>query len=88
MQILAESVRSSSWTHVTGKRSWTLHSARSFTGPVRALMHLRRTRGNVVNTESISGLAASHCFSAYYAAKGGVVNFTRYLAVEHAHEGI
>jgi meso-butanediol dehydrogenase / (S,S)-butanediol dehydrogenase / diacetyl reductase len=59
-----------------------------FYGVRAALPHLRKTRGNVVNTASISGLGANKSLSAYYAAKGGVVNFTRYLAVEHGHEGI
>lgn len=59
-----------------------------FYGVRAALPHLRKTRGNVVNTASISGLGANKSLSAYYAAKGGVVNFTRYLAVEHGFEGI
>lgn len=59
-----------------------------FYGVRAALPHLRKTRGNIVNTASISGLGANKSLSAYYAAKGGVVNFTRYLAVEHGPEGI
>ncbi len=59
-----------------------------FYGAKAALPHLRKTRGSIVNTASISGLGANKSLSAYYAAKGGVVNFTRYLAVEHGHEGI
>jgi meso-butanediol dehydrogenase / (S,S)-butanediol dehydrogenase / diacetyl reductase len=59
-----------------------------FYGVRAALPHLRKTGGNVVNTASISGLGANKSLSAYYAAKGAVVNFTRYLAVEHGPEGI
>ena len=59
-----------------------------FYGVRAALPHLRKTRGNIVNTASISGLGANKSLSAYYAAKGGVVNFTRYLAVEYGPEGI
>lgn len=59
-----------------------------FYGVRAALPHLRKTHGNVVNTASISGLGANKSLSAYYAAKGGVVNFTRYLAVEYGPEGI
>lgn len=59
-----------------------------FFGAKAALPHLRATRGCIVNTASISGLGANRGLAAYYAAKGGVINFTRYLAVEYAHEGI
>lgn len=59
-----------------------------FYGAKAAMPHLRRSKGNIVNTASISGLGANKSLSAYYAAKGGVVNFTRYLAIEHGHEGI
>jgi meso-butanediol dehydrogenase/(S,S)-butanediol dehydrogenase/diacetyl reductase len=44
--------------------------------------------GAIVNTASISGLLADFGFSAYNAAKGAVVNYTRTLAVDHARENI
>lgn len=59
-----------------------------FFGAKAAMPYLRESKGNIVNTASISGLGGNKSLSAYYAAKGGVVNFTRYLAVEHGHEGI
>jgi meso-butanediol dehydrogenase/(S,S)-butanediol dehydrogenase/diacetyl reductase len=59
-----------------------------FFGAKAALPHLRKSKGNIVNTSSISGLGANKSLSAYYAAKGGVSNFTRYLAVEYGQEGI
>ncbi|MFT3851838.1 MAG: SDR family oxidoreductase [Ilumatobacteraceae bacterium] len=59
-----------------------------FYGAKAAMPHLRASRGNIVNTSSISGLGANKSLSAYYAAKGGVVNFTRYLAVEHGPDGV
>jgi meso-butanediol dehydrogenase/(S,S)-butanediol dehydrogenase/diacetyl reductase len=59
-----------------------------FYGVRAALPHLRKTGGNVVNTASISGFGGNKSLAAYYAAKGAVVNFTRYLAVEHGAEGI
>jgi meso-butanediol dehydrogenase/(S,S)-butanediol dehydrogenase/diacetyl reductase len=59
-----------------------------FYGAKAAIPHLRATKGNIVNTASISGLGANRSLSAYYAAKGGVVNFTRYLAIEYGPEGI
>src|SRR5690606_14937803 len=53
-----------------------------------ALPHLRKTRGYVVNTASISGLLGDPGLVAYHVAKAGVVNLTRNMAVDHAHEGI
>jgi meso-butanediol dehydrogenase / (S,S)-butanediol dehydrogenase / diacetyl reductase len=44
--------------------------------------------GAIVNTASISGLLGDFGFSAYNAAKAGVINFTRTAAIDHAREGI
>ena len=43
---------------------------------------------SIVNTASISGLGGDYRFAAYNAAKGGVINYTRALAVDHATAGI
>lgn len=59
-----------------------------FYGAKAALPYLRKSKGNIVNTASISGLGANKLLSAYFAAKGAVVNFTRYLAVEYGPDGI
>jgi meso-butanediol dehydrogenase/(S,S)-butanediol dehydrogenase/diacetyl reductase len=53
-----------------------------------AMPHLRASRGCMVNTASISGLVGDYGFAAYAAAKGGVVNLTRTLALDHAREGV
>lgn len=53
-----------------------------------ALPHLIRRRGNIVNTASISGLVADVGFAAYNAAKGGVCNLTRAMAIDHASDGV
>ncbi len=54
-----------------------------------AIPHMRRTGGGaIVNTASISGLAGDYGFSAYNAAKGAVVNYTRSLAIDHAKDNI
>ena len=53
-----------------------------------ALPHLIARRGNIVNTASISGLVADVGFAAYNAAKGGVCNLTRAMAIDHASDGI
>lgn len=42
----------------------------------------------IVNTASISGMAGDYSFSAYNAAKAGVINYTRTLAIDHARGGL
>jgi meso-butanediol dehydrogenase/(S,S)-butanediol dehydrogenase/diacetyl reductase len=60
-----------------------------FYGTRAAIPHLRRAGGGaIVNTASISGLAGDYGLSAYNAAKGAVVNYTRAAALEVAREGI
>ncbi len=60
-----------------------------FYGCKAAIPRLRENGGGcIVNTASISGLGADYGLMAYNAAKGGVVNLTRSLAIDHGHEGI
>ena len=60
-----------------------------FFGCRAAIPRLRESSGGaIVNTASISGLFGDYGIPAYNAAKGGVVNLTRSLAIEHAREGI
>jgi meso-butanediol dehydrogenase / (S,S)-butanediol dehydrogenase / diacetyl reductase len=56
----------------------------------KAAIPLLRKRGGgaIINTASISGLAGDFGFAAYNAAKGGLINYTRTLAIDHAREGI
>ena len=49
---------------------------------------LIRRGGAIVNTASISGLGGDYGFTAYNAAKGAVINYTKALAVDHAADGI
>ncbi|MEE2678831.1 MAG: SDR family NAD(P)-dependent oxidoreductase [Myxococcota bacterium] len=54
-----------------------------------AIPHLRASGGGaIVNLASVSGLAGDYAMPAYNAAKAGVLNFTRAIAMEHAREGI
>lgn len=53
-----------------------------------ALPHLMKSKGNIVNTASISGLRGDQSMVAYNTAKGGVVNFTRATAVDYGHDGV
>ena len=51
--------------------------------------HMKRRGGGViVNTASISGLFADYGFTAYNAAKGAVINYTKSLAIDHAQDNI
>jgi meso-butanediol dehydrogenase/(S,S)-butanediol dehydrogenase/diacetyl reductase len=60
-----------------------------FYGCKFAIPHLRRAGGGaIVNTASISGLFGDYGLLAYNAAKGGVVNLTRTVAIDHARENI
>ena len=60
-----------------------------FYGCKFAVPHLRRAGGGaIVNTASISGLFGDYGLLAYNAAKGGVVNLTRAVAIDHARENI
>jgi meso-butanediol dehydrogenase/(S,S)-butanediol dehydrogenase/diacetyl reductase len=45
-------------------------------------------RGAIVNVASISGLAADPGFAAYNAAKAGLINLTRAMALDHARDGL
>jgi len=60
-----------------------------FFGCRAAIPYLRAAGGGaIVNTASISGLGGDAGLAAYNAAKGGVVNYTRTLAIDHARDGI
>ncbi|KUR75375.1 SDR family NAD(P)-dependent oxidoreductase [Novosphingobium sp. Fuku2-ISO-50] len=60
-----------------------------FFGCKAAIPHmLRQGAGAIVNLGSISGLGGDHMNSAYNAAKAGVINFTRSLAMDYARAGI
>lgn len=53
-----------------------------------ALPHLMKQGGSIINTASISGTRADYGFHAYAASKGGVINYTRNLALDYATDGI
>jgi meso-butanediol dehydrogenase / (S,S)-butanediol dehydrogenase / diacetyl reductase len=57
---------------------------------IKRAIPLMRARGGgaIVNTASISGQFADRGIVAYNAAKAGVINLTRVVAVEYARDGI
>lgn len=48
----------------------------------------KQGKGSIVSIASTSGLFGDYGMSAYNAAKAGVINLTKSMAVEHAQEGI
>ena len=59
-----------------------------FFGCRAALPHLQKTGGSIVNTASVSGTGGDWATSPYNAAKGGVVNLTRSLALDLGKKGV
>jgi len=59
-----------------------------FHGCKAALPELLRRGGCIVNTASVSGLGADWALCAYNAAKGGVVNLTRSIALDFGPKGV
>jgi len=53
-----------------------------------ALARLRQTRGCIVNVASYVGLVGFAGAAAYAASKAALVNLTRTMALDHAHEGV
>jgi len=53
-----------------------------------ALPALRETKGCIVNVSSYVGLVGFAGASAYAASKAAIINLTRSMALDHAHEGI
>ena len=53
-----------------------------------ALPHLRAAKGNVVNISSVAGNVSQPYATAYAAAKGGLTQLTKALALELSPEGI
>ncbi len=53
-----------------------------------ALVHLRKTRGTIVNVGSIEGLGSNPRHAAYCASKAGLHALTRAVAVDHGPEGV
>ena len=48
----------------------------------------RQGKGAIINVASVSGMAADYGFTAYAASKGGAINYTRALALDHARDNI
>lgn len=54
----------------------------------RAMPHLRKNRGSIINIGSIEGLASNPGHPAYSASKAGIHGFTAAVAVDHGRDGV
>ena len=72
-----------SWHHVIATDLDSI-----FYGCRFAIPHIIKTGGSIINISSICGVGADYGFHAYNAAKAGVINFTRSVALDHARDGI
>jgi NAD(P)-dependent dehydrogenase (short-subunit alcohol dehydrogenase family) len=79
-------------THELALADWSRVLAVNLTGTFllcrEAIPHLLATRGNIVNMASTAGMTGHPWSAAYAASKGGVLAFTRSIAVEYAGQGV
>jgi NAD(P)-dependent dehydrogenase (short-subunit alcohol dehydrogenase family) len=88
----AAGVLSFSHTHEVALGEWerliTINLTGTFLVCRETLPHLLATRGNIVNLASTAAHKGQPWASAYAASKGGVLAFTKALAVEYAAAGL
>jgi meso-butanediol dehydrogenase/(S,S)-butanediol dehydrogenase/diacetyl reductase len=53
-----------------------------------ALPHLKKTRGSIVMTSSVSGIGGDWGMAAYNTSKGAVTNMVRAMALDHGADGV
>ncbi len=53
-----------------------------------ALPHLKSSRGTIINIASDAALSGSYHLTAYCASKGAVLQMTRAMALDYAHDGV
>jgi NAD(P)-dependent dehydrogenase (short-subunit alcohol dehydrogenase family) len=79
-------------THELALDHWNQILAVNLTGTFlmtqAAIPHLLETKGALVNMASTAGLAGQPWSAAYAASKGGVIAFTRAMAVEYGKQGM
>ncbi|MBS1104050.1 SDR family oxidoreductase [Gluconobacter sp. Dm-62] len=75
-----------------GLETWEAVCATTLTGTLNLsrtfLPLLIKTKGNIVNTASVSGMRGDWNTAYYDVAKGGVVNLTRVMAMDHGRDGV
>ncbi|MGB5327487.1 MAG: SDR family oxidoreductase [Gammaproteobacteria bacterium] len=53
-----------------------------------ALPHLKSSRGTIINIASDAALSGSYHLTAYCASKGAVLQMSRAMALDYAHQGV
>jgi len=53
-----------------------------------AIPHIAKNGGSIINNASIFGLVGGSGVAAYCAAKGGVINLTKAMAIDHASQNL
>lgn len=53
-----------------------------------ALPYLKKTKGCIINTASVSGIGGDYETAAYNASKGAVVNLTKAMAIDYGRDGV
>ncbi|MBV6649437.1 MAG: SDR family oxidoreductase, partial [Hoeflea sp.] len=70
------------------QRSLSINLTAPFLLIKRALPHLKKSRGTIVNVGSIEGIGCNGNHAAYSASKAGLHGLTRAVAVDHGRDGI
>jgi NAD(P)-dependent dehydrogenase (short-subunit alcohol dehydrogenase family) len=78
-----ETLSLAQWNHAIG-----VNLTGAFLMCQRALPHLIKVRGAIINTASVAGLKSHPYCAAYCASKGGVVMLTKALAAEYGRKEV
>jgi meso-butanediol dehydrogenase/(S,S)-butanediol dehydrogenase/diacetyl reductase len=86
-------IRASGSVHQTSLADWEKIMAVDLRGVYLcarfAVPHMLEQRaGSIINISSVSGVLGDYGMAAYNAAKGGVTNLTRNMALDYARDGI
>ncbi len=79
-------------THEFADEQWQKVLAVNLNGPFyiskRAIPHLLKSQGCIINVASVAGLIGSPYGAAYSASKAGVIGLTKAMAAEYSRRGI